>query len=325
MQMKIAITGANGFVGSNLIKHFQAAGHEVCALVRPNSSIALLPVATHLERIDYQHPDSLRELLATQDVLIHTAGKTKALSYEEMLSANLGITEQLISIINQLDKPLHFIYISSQAASRPCRHHHPVNEEDTPAPITYYGKSKLAAEKAVRNTCQQPWTIVRPCSIYGCGDKDFLNLFKMAKRGFSFQIGHQERLLNMIHVDELAAFLLLCLSNRQAYNQIFFATDGQTYSQSEITAAIAQAMGKNLKKIVIPDSWARVVFYAGDLYGRLFHKEVVVNKDKMKEIMADNWLADISKARQLLNWNPAPNLQARMKETAACYAELGWL
>ena len=323
--MKIAITGANGFVGSNLIKPFTAAGHEVTALVRAKSSVSLLPADTRIIPIDYLNPEALQQILISQQVLIHNAGKTKALNHQEMLSANLGITEKLLSAINKLEKPLHFIYISSQAASRPCRHNHPVNEEDPPAPLTSYGKSKLAAEKAIRNNCQQPWTIVRPSSIYGCGDKDFLTLFRMARKGFSFQIGHSDRQLNMIHVDELAEFLLLCVARREACNQVFFATDGKVYHQSEIIDSIAQALGKNPKKLVIPEFMARLVFYAGDLYGRMMHKEVVINREKMKEIMAENWLADIAKATRLLGWNPTPNLNARMKETAKCYADLGWL
>ncbi len=323
--MKIAITGANGFVGSNLIKQFKAAGHEVTALIRANASVSLLPPDINITYIDYHNPEVLQEILAKQQVLIHNAGKTKALNHQDMLAANLGTTEKLISAINKLEKPLHFIYISSQAASRPCRHRYPVNEEDPPEPLTSYGKSKLAAEKAIRNNCLQPWTIVRPCSIYGCGDKDFLTLFRMAKKGFSFQIGHQDRQLNMIHVEELAAFLLLCIGNRASCNQVFFATDGRVYHQSEVVTAIAQALGKNLKRLVIPEFVARLVFRAGDLYGRVLHKEVVINKEKMKEIMAENWLADISKARRMLNWDPAPDLNVRMKETAACYADMGWL
>ena len=323
--MKIAITGAKGFVGSNLVKQFSAAGHELSALVRANSSVSLLPADTRIIRIDYRNVEALQQFLATQQVLIHNAGKTKALNHQEMLSANLGITNQILKAINPLDNPLHFIYISSQAASRPCSNHHPVNEEDTPAPPTTYGKSKLAAEKAIRNTCRQPWTIVRPCSIYGCGDRDFLTLFKMAKKGLSFQIGHQDRQVNMIHVEELAAFLLLVANNKNADHQVFFATDGCVYYQSELMSAIAAALDKHLKQLTIPESIARMAFYAGDFWGRIRKRETVVNKEKMKEIMGGNWLADISKAKRLLGWEPNPDLQKRMKETARCYAELGWL
>jgi len=323
--MNIAITGANGFVGSNLIKHFVASGHHVTALVRPGSSLTLLPEGSHIVPLDYHDQDAILDALQQIDVLVHNAGKTKALNHEEMLKANLGTTETLVRTINQLDNPLHLIYISSQAASRPSRNNRPINEEEPCAPVTSYGKSKLAAEKCVRNICQQPWTVVRPCSIYGCGDKDFLTLFKLAKRGFAFRIGHQDRLLNMIHVSELAAFIGLCAANPRAYNQVFFATDGLIYRQSQVTEAIAASLGKATHLVTVPESLTSLVFRVGDLYGRLLKKETIINKEKLNEILADSWLADTSKAARLLGWQPEANLTKHIMDTKTCYEELGWL
>lgn len=323
--MKIAITGANGFVGSNLIKHFIAKGHQVTALVRQGSSLSLLPEGTQILALDYNDPEAITHALKRIDVLVHNAGKTKALNHAEMLKANLGTTDILVRTINQLTNPLHLIYISSQAASRPSRNNRPINEEEPSAPVTSYGKSKLAAEKCVRNVCLQPWTVIRPCSIYGCGDKDFLTLFKLAKRGFSFRIGHQDRLLNMIHVSELAAFIALCLNNPRAYNQVFFATDGCVYRQSQVTEAIAASLGRAPRTITIPESLTKLVFRTGDLYGRLLKKETIINKEKLHEILADSWLADTSKAQRLLGWNPTADLKQHILDTKTCYEELGWL
>ena len=52
--MKIAITGANGFVGSNLVKHFLSAGYEVVAIIRANATTAFIPSKAHIVRVDYQ-------------------------------------------------------------------------------------------------------------------------------------------------------------------------------------------------------------------------------------------------------------------------------
>ena len=242
-----------------------------------------------------------------------------------MLQANLELTGKVVAAVNASASSLQLIYISSQAASHPSYGGIPAKESEPGAPLTIYGKSKLAAEKAIQNTCLKPWTIIRPCSIYGGGDRDFLNLFKTVQQGISFQIGRQDKLLNMIHIDELAAFIQLCLQNPVVFGEVLFATDSVVYKQSDILAAIALALQKTPRHIVIPELLARVIFALGDLSGRLRRKQGLINREKMKEIMAEGWFADTTKAVDLLNWKPLPNLQQHILETAKCYIELGWL
>jgi len=323
--MKIAITGANGFVGSNLCKYFLEVGYEVKALVRIAANVAQLPSQAEIRRVDYRDSNSLVSLLHDCDAIIHNAGKTKTLNHAEMLHANLGITESVISAVNSLSQPIHLIYISSQAVAGPVTGNNPLNEADPPNPLTSYGKSKLAAEKAIQKNCRKSWTIVRPCSVYGCGDRDFLALFKMVKKGLAVQIGNRDKLLNMIHISELAAFIGLCLTNHNAHNQIFYATDGNTYTQSTVVENIANALHKNPLRIVIPEPLARFVFILGEAYGQILNKAVVLNREKMKEIMAPGWLASPEKAREMLSWRPEAQLTERIKETAECYQKLGWL
>lgn len=323
--MKIAITGANGFVGSNLIRHFQTAGHEVLALVRSVESANLLRNIVKTIVVDYSNPGPLYEAFCDMDVVVHNAGKTKALDMDEMMQANVSTTDNIITAINSLSKVTQLIYISSQAASRPSYGNVPVKESDAPAPLTNYGKSKLAAENLIRKKCNQPYTIIRPCSVYGDNDKDFLSLFKMVNMGFSFQIGKTDKLLNMIHVNELAEFISLCLMNERVFGQIIFATDTKVYHQSQIMRSIARALHKSPKYVVIPEVIAKLAFTLGGWYGKLFSVAVMVNKDKMKEIMAPGWVADTSKAKELLNWNPTPDFDLNIMETVKCYRALGWL
>jgi len=323
--MKIAITGANGFVGSNLITHFQSEGHEVIALVRSEDSAKSLSIITPVYVVDYMDTHALYIALKGVDVLIHNAGKTKTISHEEMMNANVGVTNSIVATINIKNDPIQLIYISSQAASHPSHDEIPVKESDAPAPLTSYGESKLAAETLILETCKQPFTIIRPCSVYGYGDKDFLSLFKMVNKGISFSIGRGEQLLNMIHVSELAAFIGICLQNPAAYGEIFFATDGKVYRQNDVQIAIAKALNKKPKNINIPIRLAKMVFYLGDAWGKMMHVASILNKDKMKEIMAEGWLADPEKARSILGWNPQANLEKHIMETAKCYRENGWL
>jgi len=321
--MKIAITGANGFVGHTLLNHFYDAGHEAIALIRPTASISSDKHPVRM--VDYDDPQAISSALSGVDILVHNAGKTKSLDHLEMMKVNVGLTRKLVEAINLQDHQIRLLYISSQAASSPAKSGSRSIEADPPLPITAYGKSKALAEKLIRSQCKQQYCIVRPCSIYGPGDRDFLQLFKLCKAGISMQIGKQQRLLNMIHVKQLGDFLLRVIDNPQAWGQIFFATDNQEYTQQNIVECICQAMGKSPRTFIIPEALARMVFIGGDILGRVRGQAGVMNIEKMKEIMAEGWLADPAKARNILNWEPESRLPELIAETYQWYVQASWL
>ena len=151
--MKVAITGANGFVGSNLAAHFLTRGYEVLALVRPAANTSLLPSSLSVLSVDYSSPEDLASKIAEADLVIHNAGKTRTRSYAEMIAANVVNTRQVLSAINKSPACRRFIYISSQAASRPTREPREVTEEEEPAPVDWYGRSKALAERIIRPEC----------------------------------------------------------------------------------------------------------------------------------------------------------------------------
>jgi nucleoside-diphosphate-sugar epimerase len=323
--MKIAITGANGFVGSNLAGYFSVRNHQVAALVRPEAELSLLPAGVAVLSIDYSDVPSLVQVLSDADIVIHNAGKTRALSYEEMLGANVGVTRKLLKAMENCPGVRQFIYLSSQAASRPSLPSELIKEEDLSAPVTWYGRSKAMAEKVIREECGVPWTVIRPVPVYGEGDRDFLQLFRVLSRGFSFRIGKQERTLNMIHIGELCNLTELCLDNPKALYETFFASDGETYTQSGIAAAIASLMPGGKRTITIPVPAARLIYHAGDLIGRLRGKSLVLNDQKLAELLAEGWTCSMEKARSKLGWEPRPDLEQNLRRTYQWYLEKGWL
>ncbi|MDZ4181508.1 MAG: sugar nucleotide-binding protein, partial [Candidatus Cloacimonadaceae bacterium] len=217
------------------------------------------------------------------------------------------------------------IYISSQAASRPSLAGELITEADPSAPVTWYGRSKLLAERMIQSRCIAAWTIIRPVPVYGEGDRDFLSLFKAVKNGIDLRIGFKARGMNMIHVSELTSFIKLCVANPKAYREIFFASDGKTYQQAQITATIAKLMAIETIRIQIPDPIAKAVFHAGEALSRVRRKATLVGTQKMKEVMAPNWTCSIGKATRLLGWEPVPRLKEKLMETYQWYQKHGWL
>ncbi len=324
--MKIAITGANGFVGSCLYRHLSEAYPDelrVHPLVRPGSDTSLLSSSSQIRYLDYSDPDSIQSALGDCDIVVHNAGLTKAISMQQMYLANVAVTSNVLKAINVSKSVKQFIYISSQAASRPSYNGIPVTETDKCAPLTWYGKTKLLAELSIKNTCQVPWTIIRPCSVYGEGEKDFLELFKLLGRGLAFQAGDQP--LNLIHVEELCEFISLCLANDKAENQIFFATNGANYLQSELIDAALSALDKKAIRIKVPAPVFKVLAQIGDLATCLTGKPALVSSQKSKEILSPGWICSCEKAQLVLGWEPRPHLYRTIRETILWYQQNGYL
>lgn len=322
--MKIAVTGANGFLGSILVSRLSAPERQTVALLRRKADTSLLAPDQFIRYIDYNDSASIQTAIADCDVVIHNAGKTRALTFSEMLDANLGITARVVEAVNY-SSVRHFIYISSQAASRPSWQGEAIDETADSAPVTWYGKSKLWAERLIVKRCSTPWTILRPVPVYGGGDKDFLSLFRMAVRGLSLSMGSSSQILNMIHANQISDFILACIQYPTARNEIFFASDGQSYTQEQITSSIAKAVGKKVRSLNVPAIMALPVFKLGDLAALISGKASVINSQKYLEFSAPHWNCDVSKARRLLGWDPEPRFDELIKETYQWYREHGWL
>jgi len=323
--MNIAVTGANGFLGSKIVSGLSALERHTTALIRPNADRSLLPPGQKVLELCYDDPSQMREALDDCDVLVHNAGKTRTLSFDEMLEANLGLTSRVLEAVNASSLK-HFIYISSQAASRPSLNGEAIDETMPSAPVSWYGKSKLWAERLIQSRCTKPWTIIRPVPVYGEGDRDFLGLFKMAVTGLSFRLGSDSQILNMIHADQLCVFIKACIDTPAARGEIFFASDGQSYTQAQILSIIASGVGKQpLLSVKIPLAAAIPVFQAGELISRIRGKVSLLGTQKYLELSAPHWNCDVSKARSLLGWNPEPQIEQRVKDAYQWYRAHGWL
>lgn len=323
--MKIAVTGANGFVGSNLANYLLQQGHTVTALIRPNADTTLLNPDIRIAAVDYCSAADLALAISDVEILVHNAGKTRTRTFDDMVQANVVLTRKLLSAVNCSQHLQQFVYISSQAASRPSHNGEEITEEDSSAPVTWYGKSKLLAERVIKAECQSAWTIVRPVPIYGEGDKDFLELFKLLHRGLNFRIGSQDKAMNLIHIGQLCEFIELSLLKQKAFRQVFFVSDGARYTQAQFTALVSRLLNRQGMQVSLPIPLAKLIFAGGELFSRISQRSTLVNAQKMKEILAESWLCNIQKSRDLLNWEPQANLEAKLRSTLDWYRQKGLL
>ncbi len=320
----IVVTGANGFVGSFLVNMLEEKGFGMKALVRTGSNANLITDKSVIENIDYQDLEQLESIISNADILIHCAALTKARTEAEYAKVNVGLTKTLVELANKSEKKVQFIQLSTQAAAGMAPKGSLKKESDSCSPLTYYGKTKLQAEEFIQAHCKKPWTIIRPVSVYGPGDKDFLEYFKMVKSHLGLVIG-KKKLANFVSVEELCKFILLTIDNPKAYNEIFFANDGKAYFQEDFVDTLSEVLKGYMFKIHVPELLLYPIAMISEMISFFTNKPVLINMQKVKEFRGDNWLCSIEKARDLLDYKPNPNLKKNIEITLKWYKENRWL
>ncbi len=210
--MKVFVTGGTGFVGAHLVRALLERGDQVTCLVRsPAKAEALGWSSVRMVRGDLGDADALRAGCAGAEVIYHLAGLISARHVREFMAVNRDSTADLLQAASA-DPPGRFLYVSSLAAGGPTVPGRPIDETRPPAPVTDYGRSKLAGEVLVRGGGGFPWTIVRAPVVYGEWDREVLKLFKVARTGLAPVFGDGSQQLSVIYAGDLARALIAALA-----------------------------------------------------------------------------------------------------------------
>jgi nucleoside-diphosphate-sugar epimerase len=138
----------------------------------------------------------------------------------------------------------HFIFISSIGAVAEASER--MVSDATPClPTTTYGKSKLEAEKALREVaeaCGMAWTIIRPPLVYGPGNPGNMErLLKLTGTGIPLPLASVCNRRSFIYVENLVDLISKCLGNAKAFEKVYLPSDGEDVSTPELIRAIARA------------------------------------------------------------------------------------
>jgi len=322
---KIVITGANGFLGSTITATLLQQKYSVTPLVRKGSDTSLLNDNLNIRYIDYLDPEDLKRAVKDHDVLIHNAGLTRAKNWNLYKNANVVLTDQLIEIFNDTPALKHFVFISSQAATGPSLADIPLDESSPCYPVSQYGRSKLEAEKLIQQKVKKHWTILRPASVFGPGDRDFLQIFKMIKKHIMLFPVQKEKTFSMIFSLDLAQLITRIIESPQAYDQIFFAADDEAYQQTDIIFQIEQIMNTFTNHYVVPALFLDITAGFLEIYSKLTGRLSLINRERVKEFKLNNWQVSNRKAKELLNFKPGYEIYEALHKTYHWYLEKGWI
>jgi nucleoside-diphosphate-sugar epimerase len=294
--VRIAITGATGFVGKRLVALALEAGHAVNALTRkPRAGgDGINWVFGSLET-----PNALISLMRGADAVIHVAGVVNAPDRPGFVLGNIDGTRNVL-VAAEAMRIRRFVHVSSLAAREPG--------------LSIYGWSKCAAEGLVVGSLTE-WDIVRPPAVYGPGDMDQLDLFRMAKLGIALLPPGGR--MSAIHVDDLAR-LLLALAARPAERTLYEPDDGRPggWSHEAFVRAIGTAMGKRVRALALP---RRVLDVGARVDGLLRGRGARLTPDRVSYFCHPDWVSDPVRRPPSALWQPVIDTPAGLAQTAAWY------
>lgn len=300
--MKIAVTGGTGFVGGHLLRLAALADWRMRALARsPQPPKAkTFWVAGALDT-----PDSLARLMTGADAVIHVAGVINAPDRAGFAAGNIAGTAAMLAAARDAGVA-RFVHVSSLAAREPA--------------LSDYGWSKAESEALVAASGLD-WTIVRPPAVYGPGDREMLELFRMAKRGVvALPPGGR---LSAIHVEDLVR-LLMALAERGAPGRTLEPDDGMPggWSHGAFAHALGAAVGRRVRTLALPAGLLRL----GSRLDTLVRRDrAKLTPDRVRYFCHPDWVVAADRAPAAELWRPGIATPVGLKATADWYRAQRWL
>lgn len=311
--MRVMVTGSNGLVGSAVLRYLsRQASFEPIAGVRTSG---LIPGYQHeqCELGDLAKGQLDAKALSGVDVLVHAAARVHVMRefaqdpLAAFRSVNVEGTRALLKASSEANVR-RFVFVSSikvnGEASLPGR---PFSEEDGANPQDAYAQSKWEAEQLVQAFCEQhgmEWVIVRPPLVYGPGVRANLRRMMQAlARGFPLPLGGLHNKRSLVALENLADFLTCCVSHPLAANQRFLVSDGRDLSVTELSRALAAALGSRSWLIPLPGTWL-------DVGLRLMGRAAAGQR------LCGELRVDSGKARALLGWQAPQSVDDALAATA---------
>jgi nucleoside-diphosphate-sugar epimerase len=303
------VTGASGFVGSNLVDCLLERDYHVKVLVRRSSNLRWLE-GRPVDRVEADLGKPLA--LPFCDVVFHVAGVIRGGSWGEFLEGNRDLSRRVFEGAHAA----RFVHVSSLAAAGPGEG---LDETVPCAPVSLYGKSKWEGEQEVwRRRDRIPVTVIRPPVVYGPRDLGILDLYRLVGWGLSPRIG-KGMLLSIVHVRDLVKGIALAAESPAAANEVFYMGHPRPETMAGILESIARAMGRRPLRVPVPDRVLRFLGAVTEDAAGFLGFSPMFGRDKAMEMTQRAWSCSSAKARRILGWEASVPLDRGMAETMEWY------
>jgi nucleoside-diphosphate-sugar epimerase len=319
--LKIAVTGATGFVGSHLIDRLIAEGHDAVALARPTSDIrALSSRGISIVTGDVTDVEAVKRVVSECEVVINLA-RSKAHGKRprhEVKAVNVDGARNVAREAARTGAEL--IHASSTAVYGSRIPNIPVGENSPVNPDSVYAKSKLEGETTVTAEFSKA-KILRISAVLGPRCMSWLGLFRSARDGTLRTVGDASNVHHPVDVSDVVDAILLCIAHPQSAG-VYNVAGPAPLSMREMVMLMARASGVEPRPRVTPAALVSAYSAAG-----LFASRIGVALPRMESVLFlnGNRSFDLSRARTELRYEPRIQPAQAIGRTASWYRSRGLL
>jgi len=311
---RIAITGANGFVGRAVSCALLARGIAVTGLVRRDARCEPGVDARAIDSLDTLAPDAF----AGCDAVIHLAARVHVMADAKSQAQAVLDAYRATNVEGTLAAAdaarragaTRFVLMSSIKALGERDPGRPFTEDDARNPPDAYGVSKAEAEVKLLGFGSRTGleiAVVRPPLVYGPGVRaNFLAMMRAIARGVPLPLGAIDARRSLVSVDNLASATIECALNPAAAGRLFHVTDGYDPSVAELARKLGEHLGKPARLVPVPAGWLRGV-------ARITGKTAQIDR------LTGSLRVDSQRIRDALGWQAPQSLDEGLAATAAWF------
>jgi nucleoside-diphosphate-sugar epimerase len=296
----IAVTGAQGFVGSAVVKELLRFGYKVIPIVRKSNGRY-----TNAIEWDIAQPSTYE--FSDIDVVIHSAAKVDDwTTYGDAYDVNVTGTK---NVITAFPNAKFFIYISSASVydSKNCD---AVITEESPSGNNFlndYSRTKFEAERVVLNASTPSRVVLRPHIIYGPGDRHILpRLLKARRFGRFLILGNGKNRVSLTHINNLVGGISRIVSSDKKFSgEIFNIADDKNDTIETVINALKESLDITEKNFHIPRiiafSVGTICEYVAKFFGS--RRSPLITPYIVEQMTSDH-IIDCSKAKEVFGYSP---------------------
>lgn len=236
--MKVLITGATGFLGKYTIQELEENNYEIVAFGR-NEKIgkSLLSKRVSFFKGDFTKIEDLYEAAENVDMIVH-AGALSTIwgRWEDFYNTNVLGTENVLEVCRK-KRIKRLVYISSPSIYADAKDQINIKEEEAPLEneLNFYIKSKILAEKKVKEYSDVNTVILRPRGIFGIGDTSIIpRLLKLNQEKAIPLFDNGENKVDISCVENVALAIRLALESEKAVGNVYNITNDEPIAFKEI-------------------------------------------------------------------------------------------
>ena len=314
---RIVITGVNGIIGSELKNRFIEKGYYIIGIDRTQPWREDGGQFKYV-KLDITDKDKVGQFFSdlSFDYLIHCAAlvhkNSPDLSFNNFMKINYEGTKNIFDSVVENKSNSGFkgaIFFSTIEVYGGEGRDKVISEDDECRPITFYGKSKLAAEKYLVELNKEhklPITILRLTPVYS---EDFLKNVKrrvlIGGDKFFYRVGDGEQKISLCSRENVVNVVETCIEGGVPFGEVFNIADDKVYSFNDLSNYFRELVGGNRITVKIPKC---IVYLGVKLLSLIFSGRKERLLSIYYKLIKEN-VYDIEKAKKLFKYNPKWNFK----------------